>query len=314
MKKILVVNLNFAVDKTAVIDYFEPGRVYRLDKVKTLPGGKGVNVVRALKSLGTPAVIMGFVAGNNGRWITEALTKEGFNSICVPFSPGESRVCYSIADKSGVSTDFNEEGSPVPAKAREQFLRRYTAALKDCCIVALCGRLSPGLPVGFFAKLVAIAREKGILCAVDTSGPPLRSVLAAGPDLIKINREEFEFMAGCALEPDNLCQVFKKARKKGTRHIVVTDGPGPTMAVSADNFWRFYPPKIQVITPVGSGDSCMAGLLYGFSHGEARRKCVELALGAAASDCRSLGAGIIDPKQCRAFASKVKSEKLYCAV
>lgn len=305
-----MVNLNLAIDKTAVIDRFTPGRVYRLKAVKTQAGGKGVNVARVLKTLGAPAVLMGFVAGHNGRWITEALTKEGFNSICVPFAPGESRVCYSLANADGVSTDFNEEGAAVPRKAREQFVRRYTTALADCDIVAFCGRLALGLPVTFFSQLIAIAREKGILCAVDTSGAPLRSVLRAAPDLIKINREEFEFMARLPLSPENLAAVYARAAKKGLRHIMVTDGSGRSYGVSDGRVWRFTPPKINVVTPVGAGDSCMAGLLYSFLHGEPRRRCAEFALGAAASDCLSLGAGIIDVKQCARLARKVKSEEL----
>ncbi|MDD4004626.1 MAG: hexose kinase [Elusimicrobiaceae bacterium] len=310
MKRILVVNLNFAIDKTAVIDSLERGRVYRMKNVKTMPGGKGVNVARALQTLGAPAALMGFVAGHNGRWITEVLTKDGFNSICVPFSPGESRVCYSIADTNGVSTDFNEEGSPVPRQARDLFVRRYTAALGNCDLAAFCGRLMPGLPVSFFNQLIAIARTKNIACAADTSGAPLRAIVKAGPDLIRINREEFEFMARRPFTAENLGVLYAQASKNGTRHIMVTDGPGPTLAVSDGQLWKFCPPPVTVVTPVGAGDSCMAGLLYSFAAGKTRRKCAEFALGAAASDCLSLGAGIIDAKQCQSLARKVKSVKL----
>lgn len=166
MNDVLVVNLNLAVDKTAVIRNFKKSRIYRLDGVKTLPGGKGVNVARALKSLGTSSRLLGFVAGHNGRWIAENLALEGLDSVCVPYGPGESRVCYSVVDeKDGVSTDFNEEGPVVPPGARHEFVKQYRRLLGDCKAVALCGRISAGLKKDFYGGLVKMAGAAGKISA-----------------------------------------------------------------------------------------------------------------------------------------------------
>ena len=128
----LIVNLNLSVDKTALVPAFEKGGIFRLDGTITLPGGKGVNVARALRSLGLESPVAGFASGYNGRWIADSLKKEGFLDFIQRHSAGESRVCYTIVDSRGVTTDLNEEGPVVPAAAQTAFLKKFSA---------------PGLPV-----------------------------------------------------------------------------------------------------------------------------------------------------------------------
>ena len=311
MKKVLVVNLNFAIDKTASLDELTEGRVYRLSRVKTMPGGKGVNVARALRTLGVPVKLLGFVAGHNGRWLAQALTSEGLESDCVPFAPGESRVCLSVVDRHGVSTDFNEEGPAVPRKAADILLERFHTCLKDCELVAFSGRIARGLPDDFFCRLITLARRAGKMSAVDTSGLPLKSVMSSsGPSLIKMNRSEFEEASGKPFTPAALSQSFGRMRKRGTQYMLVTDGPFATYAVTPENLWKFHPPDIEVVTPVGAGDSFMAGLIYGHVSGFSRQESARMALGCAASDCLSLGAGIIIKKECRRYAAQAHLQRL----
>jgi tagatose 6-phosphate kinase len=104
----LVINLNLAVDKTAFVPSFEKGRIFRLAETITLPGGKGVNVARALRSLGVDVPVAGFTSGYNGRWIAEAMKREGLAAYIEPHTAGESRVCYTVVDSAGRSTDLNE--------------------------------------------------------------------------------------------------------------------------------------------------------------------------------------------------------------
>jgi 1-phosphofructokinase family hexose kinase len=309
--KLLIVNLNLAVAKTAAVPSLRKGKIYRLSDVETLAGGKGVNVARVLSSFGVKPLVAGLVAGHNGRWITEALSCEGFESVCVPYSPGESRVCYTIADSSdGVATDFNEEGSPVPRSAQKKFLTLFPGLLKGCGFAAFSGRICSGMAADYFAKLITVARRHRVLTALDTSGAPLREAVKAGPSLFKMNREEFFEASGEKLSPRAVVRFFRKVLRYGTEYVIVTDGPRPAWAVTPQNLWKFTPPKIKVVSAVGAGDSFMAGLLYGFASGRSRQECVRLAIGAASSDCMSLGAGAVDKRQCFEFARKAAIKRL----
>ena len=53
---IITVTPNAAVDKTLTVPNFQTGFKHRASESLTLPGGKGVNIARALKALGQPVL------------------------------------------------------------------------------------------------------------------------------------------------------------------------------------------------------------------------------------------------------------------
>ena len=56
---ILTVTLNAALDRTLIVPNFQAGRRHRASDALTLPGGKGVNIARALRNLGQPVIATG---------------------------------------------------------------------------------------------------------------------------------------------------------------------------------------------------------------------------------------------------------------
>ena len=305
--KALIVNFNLAIDKTVMVPVFRPGRIHRFAGTITQPGGKGVNVARALKELGCRPVIAGFISGHNGCWIAEHIPLENFPSLLVPHSAGESRICYSVVDSAGVSTDFNEEGPAVPPAAQALLLRRLAKKAGAFQVAAVCGRMSMGLKTGFYARLTRALKKAGCFTAFDTTGAPLLEGIRAGADLVKINRSEFEEISGRAFSRSNVRLFFKKYSPFGLKALIVTNGPRPTLAVSQFGLWEARPvPLGRLKSPVGAGDSFMAGFLYGFMKGLFFEKNLKLATGCAASDCLTLGAGCISRPQAEAFAEKVR--------
>lgn len=307
----LIVNLNLAVDKTALVPGFKKGRVFRLGNTVTLPGGKGVNVARALRSLGLEVPVAGFASGFNGRWIAEAMKKEGFKTFIEVHQAGESRVCYTVVDALGRSTDLNEEGPEVPHAAQADFLKRFSELAGEFRVAAVCGRRSSGLKKGFYSSLVRLAAARGCFTVFDTSGPVLAEALSAGAEGIKINRDEFEELSGAPYTPARLAAFFKAHSPKGLKTLIVTDGAGHTHAASPFGLWRVTPPRLGGLkSPTGAGDSFMAGFLFGFLKGYDFERTLKLATGAAASDCLTLGAGLIAREQTLAYAQKARVVKL----
>jgi len=307
----LIVNLNLAVDKTALVPSFEKGHVYRLPDTITLPGGKGVNVARALRVLGLEAPVTGFASGHNGRWIAGALKKEGFKTYIERHGSGESRVCYTVVDSRGRSTDLNEEGPPVPAPSQAAFLKRFSRLAGKFRVAAVCGRLSSGLKKGFYSSLVRLAAVRGCFTVFDTSGPVLAEAVAAGADGVKINRAEFEELSGEAFTPARMAVYFKRHARAGLKTLIVTDGPSPTYAASPFGLWSVKPPRLPGLkSPTGAGDSFMAGFIFGFLHSYDFERTLKLAAGAAASDCLTLGAGLVRREEAMELAQRAVVKKL----
>jgi len=73
---IITVTLNAALDKTLEVPNFTLGRRHRTVEQATMPGGKGVNIARAIKRLGQPVIATGLAGGATGTRIVEALTDE----------------------------------------------------------------------------------------------------------------------------------------------------------------------------------------------------------------------------------------------
>ena len=72
---IITVTLNAAIDKSLSVPNFRLGRRHRTVEQQTLAGGKGVNVARALKTLGAPVIATGLAGGPTGTRIVEQLTE-----------------------------------------------------------------------------------------------------------------------------------------------------------------------------------------------------------------------------------------------
>src|SRR5712691_1140163 len=110
---IITVSLNGAIDKTLSMPNFQIGRRHRASEQRTMPGGKGVNVARALKALGLPVIATGLAGGSTGTRIIERLTEEAILCDFVRIKD-ESRTSTALIDPtSSVQTEVNEPGPHV---------------------------------------------------------------------------------------------------------------------------------------------------------------------------------------------------------
>ena len=63
---IVTVTLNAAFARTITVPNFQRGQRHRASAGLPLAGGKGINVARALKTLGVPVVATGLAGGQAG--------------------------------------------------------------------------------------------------------------------------------------------------------------------------------------------------------------------------------------------------------
>ena len=110
---IVTVTLNAAVDRTLTVPNFQFGHRHRASASLTAPGGKGINVARALKRLETPVIATGLAGGRTGDRIVEDLALEGILSDFVRISD-ESRTSIAVVDPTaGALTEVYEWGPAV---------------------------------------------------------------------------------------------------------------------------------------------------------------------------------------------------------
>lgn len=310
---VLVLNLNMAIDKTAYVESFNKGEIHRFNSALTLPGGKGVNVARALKTLRVPVEIMGFAGGYAGDWIEKQLTAEGLKPCLIKKLKGESRICYCVVEKNGCSTDFNEDGPKLEKKGISDFLIAYERKLALSTMVSISGRSVRGVPCGFYRALAKKAALKKIPFFADLSGFPLMEILSSNPVGIKINNYEFEHTFRTRFSPSSMKKRFFEYNRAGLEFMIVTNRHMPFYCITKEGFFEVFPPKLSLFkTPIGAGDSFMAALIKCRLDGKNIKDTLAFCTAAAACDCETLGAGIISLNGIRKYIPyvKIKESKL----
>ncbi|MCT6806939.1 MAG: PfkB family carbohydrate kinase, partial [Bombilactobacillus sp.] len=67
----ITVTINPSVDRLYQLDHLEIGELNRVQLVKKMVGGKGINAARVAACLGAETIATGFLAGPNGQYILD---------------------------------------------------------------------------------------------------------------------------------------------------------------------------------------------------------------------------------------------------
>jgi fructose-1-phosphate kinase PfkB-like protein len=138
-----------------------------------------------------------------------------------------------------------------------------------------------------FRRIVADCRSRKIPVVLDSYGSALALGVESVPDFLKPNREEFEETFGARLsgEPDMIAAV-RGLVARGVRYSLITDGARPFAAADADGAWIVTPPHVESVNPTGSGDSMIAGILYGLRQSWPFADCLGFGAAAGAANAR----------------------------
>ncbi len=291
-KYVLTITLNAAIDKTYVVNHFTLDRVHRPQEMKSVAGGKGINVARVCKTLGKPSFASGFVGGHNGRFIENHLAKEG-----IPFDfvkvKGESRLCIAIVDLvNKTQTEVNEWGPVVSEEDARRLESKVRKLLPGASFLVFCGSAPPGTPPDIFARLTKIAKDMDVPAVLDTSGELLREGLEAHPFIVKPNlRELGEVVKGNLDDTKDIKEAMRAISEK-VEIVVVTLGKEGAIMFDKERF--LYTPGIKVpfVSAVGSGDSFLAGFLCGLLDKRPLQECLKLANACGAANVIVVGAGM----------------------
>ncbi len=295
---VLCVALSPSVDVTYLVDGFAVGGTSRPHTVVRVAGGKGFNVARAARVLGTPVVAAGIVGGHTGRWIAARLEADGV-PVALVDGAAETRTCTSVGAADGTLTEVYEHATPVtPAEWAQlvEVVRRTPAGW-----VALSGSAPAGAPAGAVATLIGAAREGGARIALDTHGPALAATVDLA-DLVKVNAAEAAELLGTAAPADELAAGVLAATSRPAVVVVTAGAAGAVAAVrhSADPRWPELlwarPPALTAHYPVGSGDSFLAGLLDVLAvEPTAVADALRRAIAAGSANALEPGAACFDP-------------------
>lgn len=301
---ILVLCLNAAVDKTCYLPNINSSGRNLMKPLALLPGGKGINVARALRRLGQKPMILGFTAGATGRWIERETSREGLRARWVRLKTGDSRLCLSLLDGRRHPTDLNELGPSIHPSDVSRLTSAYTRLLGKSRAVVLSGSLPPGAPPSIYARFMRLAHARAKPVFLDASGEPLRNAVRQNPDLLKLNREEAASLGFDGIKDSRF--FLDSLWRRGVREAVVTGGPDEACAYLSGKFWRAQSPAIRAVTPIGCGDTFLAGMIHAKIMGWPPEKSFAFAMALATASASVLGAGVFPPRDVPKLLKRVR--------
>jgi 1-phosphofructokinase family hexose kinase len=311
---IITVTLNAALDKTLEVPNFRVGRRHRSVEQTTMPGGKGVNIARALKRLGQPVIATGLAGGATGNMIVDALGAEGLLNGFVRIRE-ESRTNTAVLDPTtGVHTEINERGPSVSSHDLELFREKVLYLAKGASMCVFAGSLPRGVAPDVYAGLIRELKKSGVTTIVDTEGEPLRLAARAEPDIISPNEIEAEELVGHEFnDVDDRARAVVEMTRLGPGEAIMTVSDGCYAYVLENGGHALYRVRIEeqeARSTIGSGDAFLAGYIAARYVGRDQTECLRYGVACGAESVQHFGAGLIDPGAVDRLLGEVELEPL----
>lgn len=304
---LLIITPNPALDRTMVFPGLRLGAVQRTDEVVVAAGGKGLNVARAARSLGQPALVCAPLGGLTGDLVARLAQDEGLAGRWAPHRAGETRTCILLVDPlGGDATALNESGPAFSPADWQAFADTAIAAAGGAGLCAISGSLPRGVPPEALGRLVADLVAAGRRVIVDTSGPALAAAIAARPYAVKVNGAELGAILGRPIETvAAAAAALPELSARGVALAAVSLGADGALAAEAGAIWQAAPPPLAIVSTVGSGDSLLAGLAAGLLRGLPLPEALRLGVACGSADALTIGGGRIDMAEVQRIAGAV---------
>ena len=267
-KTFLCVCLNPVLQKTLVFGRLELGEVNRTDSYRLDVAGKGICPTRVLTQLGEKAIHLTQLGGPTRDWFLSKCADDGLEVEWVE-SGAPIRFCTTLIERDPKeATELVEEALPVAENTSGLILERLSAILPRVDAVLLSGTVAAGIRPGTMGRMAALAREAGKRLYLDIKGKDLQDCLQYRPVCVKPNLEELAATMGvpyASVKEERAARalVAKAGGEYFDRYgscLVVTRGAASTLYWDGRALKERGIDRVDVVNPIGSGDSFGAGL------------------------------------------------------
>lgn len=283
MPRITTLTINPAIDVSWEVDDLVPIRKLRSSSGRIFPGGGGINVSRVIGILGGESTAVLTRGGLTGSLLTDLLDDFDINRRVVKIK-GQTRLAATVFERSsGHEFRVTPPGPELTEHEWEAFLD--AVAKLNGNYVVCTGSLPRGVPNDFYARVAAVAKERGGKVVLDTSGRALFEALKEGVYVVKPNQRELEHLVGrkaatLAEQEDVARQIVAEGKAE---IVALTLGADGALLVWKDGVKRLPSPHVEVMSAVGAGDSFVGGLTFGLAVERSIEDAFALAVAAGAA-------------------------------
>lgn len=302
---IYTLTLNPSIDYVIKIDEFLDGETLRSNSEEKYPGGKGIMVSKLLKNLGENSINIGFLGGFTGDFIRKKLNDL---EIVEDFTRIEDDSRINVKLKYETETEINAQGPQITEEEIEEFLN-YLDQLQEDDFVIISGSIPKSLGDDFYRVIVNLLEMNNVRFALDTSGKKLYKLSSYKPFLVKPNKDELSEIFEDKIDSDE--KIVKYARKlidQGAENVIVSLGKDGSIFVDNSVAYKAKPIEGKLINSVGSGDSMVAGYIFGYMKGLSKLDSYKLAI--ACGSATAFSPDIAEKELIDGIFKKVEVEEL----
>ena len=308
---IYTITLNPALDRTIELEGLVVDDANRILREARYAGGKGIDVSRVIAELGGESVALGFIGGYDGLELEGRLINEGV--LCDFTRIGEeTRTNIILVDrKNKTQIMLNAAGPKITPAEIGLFFEKIRSLPHDAEFVVVSGSVPPGVSTNIYAQLITTLKGMGIRVVLDADGELLRRGYKADPFLIKPNIHEFQRLTGIeSTDIDDLREAARHITEGGIEIVLISMGSKGIIGVTRDEALRAIPPQVEVVSPVGAGDSAVAGFVYAVAKGMDFRESLILATAAGTAAVKTPGTELCKVKDVAKIRREITIAKL----
>ncbi|MFH0768698.1 MAG: 1-phosphofructokinase [Chloroflexota bacterium] len=276
---IATITVNPSLDEDIFVDGLVLDEANRWVKLRNYPGGKGINVSRAVHEMGGLTVAYGFIGGPVGRAVEILLDEEG---VLVSFTPitQETRTNVIITDtRASQQTRIDAPGPRISKRELERFLKKLGQIVPSPDLEVAGGSVPPGVPVSIYYDIVMEAKDRDARTILDAEGQWLEEGIKAKPYLIKPNVHEIEELLGKVLPTEEtIIEAAFGLVQMGIEIVVISRGKDGIIAAIKGHLFKAVPPVVKTRSTVGAGDCTIAGLALKLAYGKPLIEACQLAV------------------------------------
>ncbi|MEB3285494.1 MAG: 1-phosphofructokinase [Candidatus Sericytochromatia bacterium] len=306
------VTLNPSLDKTIYVEALGLDDTNRALDFRLDPGGKGLNVSRVLWELGQNSLLFGFLGGDTGRKLEKFLVDEGL--VCdFNWTVGETRENLILQQQGeNLQTKISMPGPTIRVDELHRLKRKIAGRSKDYSWIVFSGSIPPGLGKDVYRELAEEASLRNDQVVLDADGDALRQGLLARPFMIKPNLHELQRMVGRQLASSSAIHAALDEVLSGglVELILLSNGPHEVIAATRKERWLARPPRVEVRSTVGAGDSMVAGFLNQHVQGAELPDSLRWAVAAGTACVAAQGTELAHFADVMRFAPEVQIEPI----
>ena len=291
-KRVVTITLNPAYDMTGTLDELRLGQVNQIHSGRLNPAGKGINVARVLSELGAKVTVIGFLGSDNSASFEQLFQDINAQDQFVRIT-GVTRTNIKLVEDNKRVSDINFPGICVTSDAIDELERRLFKLAESHDYFILAGSTPPGFPPEKCAAWIKELQRLGKRVFFDSSADALKAGVISQPWFIKPNVDELSQLIDQPLNSvEECCSVITSSRLNNIENVVVSMGEHGVIWLNKGQILRSIPPKMDVVSTVGAGDTFVAGFCWGVMQNMSKHELLRFATSLSALAVTKISVGL----------------------